>query len=1004
MSQDTDSFDVFVSYARRDDANGWITRTVEQLCAEHRRFFGGRELRCFFDRVEIRTADDWRLRIYSQLAQSRVFLAFLSPNYLASEWCRREWQAWLEQEIAKHILSNGAIPVYIVNVPGWNQSLDDAGVAREVATLCSVPGPHDEFASVVGPIVRQLRRRQHLAIQPFYDQGLRALRQKQMRQELKRLAQTLEERATAVRQAGQSLSNVPPYNRHFSGRFDELFHLRETMVNRREGVIAAINGMGGMGKTELALTYAHAFAQAYPGGRFFVRCENKPNLREALLCLGEIFREQLTDVERTSPDLMCQAILACLRDRLQRLGPALIVLDNVTSSELLAGVEIDWLAALGPQIHILATTRLASHPHGNFPWLTIDQLTENDALTILEKKRTLPTDDEHHAAQELVQRLGCYPLAVEIISSWLASRPTVSCRALLARLRADHVGTVGEIEKHGVEKRRRQAGDGLEAVLEQSLQELAPFSRRVLEWATGFHADSVPTDWLRELAEAEAGLPETPPGYERPWDAACRELRGFGLWSATQTSNQRVMRVHRLVQAFVAREFTPKRRQQIATEIAKATRRLLQAREDSGDWHARRWELSPLEALAEHWHELGHADTGWLFGTVGREWMTLGEWSRAEPLLRRAVDWHASQLQPDGDVLNRDLLNLAENARIGQRLDEAESLIDRACQHDSRLAGDNHPLAALVLINRASVRCAQQQYDEAEGLARRALAIDEALLGTDHPTVATDLNALAAILRQTHQLDDAANLLRRAITIAERNYGAESPRLTPYWSNLAALELERSRPELAEPWLQRALQLDERILGPKHPHVAATLNNLAAVQRVLHGSASAIEPLRRALEINEDSLGPAHPQSLRAMNNLADALHDANSTAEAEALFRRALATGKTTWGDHHPEQATTANNLARLLVVCGKVDEAQQLAEQALEVRRQHLGEVHPHVARSWYVLALIHQAAESRDTARDCGQRAVAILRQVCGENHRWTIDAVTALSRLEADSPAE
>ncbi len=88
MPGDPDEFDFFVSYAHDDDANCWITAFVAELRAEHQKFSGGRELTCFFDKPNIRSGDDWQHRLHDGLAKSRLFLAFVSPRYFASEWCR----------------------------------------------------------------------------------------------------------------------------------------------------------------------------------------------------------------------------------------------------------------------------------------------------------------------------------------------------------------------------------------------------------------------------------------------------------------------------------------------------------------------------------------------------------------------------------------------------------------------------------------------------------------------------------------------------------------------------------------------------------------------------------------------------------------------------------------------------------------------------------------------------------------------------------------------------
>ena len=84
------SYDLFISYARRDNADGWITQFLAALQAEHRAFTGGREFKVFVDHEDIRSLDAWQSRIYESLAASRLFLAFVSPTFFASEWCRRE--------------------------------------------------------------------------------------------------------------------------------------------------------------------------------------------------------------------------------------------------------------------------------------------------------------------------------------------------------------------------------------------------------------------------------------------------------------------------------------------------------------------------------------------------------------------------------------------------------------------------------------------------------------------------------------------------------------------------------------------------------------------------------------------------------------------------------------------------------------------------------------------------------------------------------------------------
>ena len=97
MSVDQKPYDLFLSYARLDNepaTEGWVTAIRDRIAADHRQF-STEPLRNFFDTDEIEDADDWRHRILGALRQSKILLVFLSPTYMASPYCRWEWEDYL---------------------------------------------------------------------------------------------------------------------------------------------------------------------------------------------------------------------------------------------------------------------------------------------------------------------------------------------------------------------------------------------------------------------------------------------------------------------------------------------------------------------------------------------------------------------------------------------------------------------------------------------------------------------------------------------------------------------------------------------------------------------------------------------------------------------------------------------------------------------------------------------------------------------------------------------
>ena len=80
--------------------------------------------------------------------------------------------------------------------------------------------------------------------------------------------------------------------------------LRENFVKPGHiGVVTAVNGVGGLGKTVLAIEYAHAFADEYCDGGWQVHCAGKDDLRLALAKLATPIGFEFTDDEKKNADL-----------------------------------------------------------------------------------------------------------------------------------------------------------------------------------------------------------------------------------------------------------------------------------------------------------------------------------------------------------------------------------------------------------------------------------------------------------------------------------------------------------------------------------------------------------------------------------------------------------------------------------------------------------------------------------------------------------------------------
>ena len=979
-------YDLFISYSRRDNERGQVAELIAQIESSFRAF-AGREIRFFFDTHEILGMDDWRKKIQRSLRESHLFLAVLSPDYIASPYCRWEWEDYVRYEAMRQCLGEGVAPVFFVTLPDDATTRTDPALARWM----------DE-----------IHQRQAFDLRSWHEHGEKALQEAHVRTTLEQLHASIRERLDRSERALRSPNNLIKHNSAFVGRVHELTELRNVLSRNKLGVVGArqgkaigpvaVQGLGGMGKTELALAYAHAFAWDYPGGRWQIPCEYTSDLRLALGRLAGPMQFEFTEDEKKDLALQFERVLR----ELERRERSLLILDNVSDPHLLEPEYLDRLPRDG-HVDLVATTRLAptAIPGSaqDLTFIAVDEMPEEDALALMRSHQPegrFASQDEEIEARQIVQLLRGFTLAVETAAIYLGRHPEPhACRLFRERLSPDlfHESEQAATDPTVAVRHRVRS---LDETLAFTLATLTPEAMHLLTFAALLPADQVAVPWLRVLGAERYPDFEDSEGmaFRRPMELLLG-LRLFQPGEAVDPDGHLLIaRMHRLVQELI-------RQKTGAEELAarqKAVDALVKVRDAALQkttvWIGARWELDPLTALASLWDGTNHPDAAWLMGQAGLRWLDLAEWGQCEPLIRRALEIEERICGPDHPEVARALNDLAQVLQDTNRLAKAEPLMRRALAILVKSLGSEHPDVASALNNLAQLLQATNRLDEAEPLMRRALEIDERSYGPAHPEVAKYLNNLVVLLYTTNRLAEAEPLMRRALAILEQSLGSGHPNVAGALNNLARLLSATNRLAEAEPLYRRALEIDERSYGPGHPDVARDLNNLARLLSATNRLAEA-EPLyRRALEIDERSYGPGHPDVARDLNNLALLLQATNRLAEAEPLMRRALAIDERSYGPGHPDVARDLNNLAELLRATNRQAEAEPLMRRALAILEKSLGSDHPNVATALNNLAELLYATNRLAEAEPLYRRALAILEKSLGSDHP---NVATALNNL-------
>ena len=800
-------YDLFVSYSRKDNQQGRVSELIARI--QHDYATSTRQaLRCFFDLSDIHAMDDWRNRILAGLRESNLLLLVLSPAYLASPYCEWEIVEFLKYEHSRAVQGQGVAQVYFVSVPG----LDDPAFEAQAATWLA-----------------RVRQRNHVDLRPWFDEGASALGRADVRERLVDLERSLEDRLSRLRRILDAPGNLPAHNPRFVGREVEMERLHKAAGLGQFGVLTAVQGVGGMGKTALAIQYAYAYADFYPGGRWMIGCAGQTRVAAALRSLDSALGIQFSDEEKVDDVRAATRVLTESQQRAERGASAragepnppgaraLLILDNVDEPSLLQPPHTDLISGRR-WLHVIATTRLAPDQFGldeeRHCHLPVDELPADDALRLIESyqpQQRFASDAERAAAVEIVRLLGGFTLAVEVVAVHLKERRgALACSTLLQRLRRDGVDGVAKDTTTALSHEQRL----LFATLVPTLESLNQAEMRTLATAALLPPDVVPLPWVRSVvADAHPELSrDAEPGYDDPWLLVVNHLVGLRLlqviaW-ADDGRTPRVCRMHRLVQDIARRRAEGDVPAIEATLMATVKARAQSLRDGWLEW-SNRWEIRPLAAFAAHALDRDVANADWLADSAARCLQNVGDYAEAEPLYRRALAGYERVMGPEHPDTLTSVNNLAMLLYSTGAYGEAEPLFRRALAARERVLGPEHPDTLTSVDNLAGLLERTGAYAEAEPLYRRALAGYERVLGPEHPYTLTSAQDLADVLERTGRADDARSLRERRLAALANKRDA-----TPMDLRTGALDAYRlSDYRLAATLLERVLAAGFEVPG-----------------------------------------------------------------------------------------------------------------------------------------------------------------------------------------------
>ncbi|KAI0857353.1 P-loop containing nucleoside triphosphate hydrolase protein [Xylaria cubensis] len=777
---------------------------------------------------------------------------------------------------------------------------------------------------------------------------------------------------------------------------DSHFIERKTILDRIKQACssspsrAALVGLGGVGKSQLAIEYAYRVRDSFRREKkelwvFWIHAGTRARVEQGFKAIADAIKI----LGRNQPDAdILQLVYQWLCN--EHNGQWLMVLDSADDIDVFydvsqdgkqstpTGEEMKALWAYLPQSSngsIIITTRnkdLAFRLTGHHSHvIDVGPMDHTDALALL-KTKSGPQFDEVSGI-ELVEALGHMPLAIGQAAAYIQQRaPRTSVKKYLKEFRQNEQKQLSLLNYDGGDLRRDvNASNSVIATWQISFEHIRsqrPTATELLSLMSFFDCQAIQEELVQPIPSNENGNLETHSDdeststsessnnaseddtYYEEFEEDIATLQNYCLISTNEIGD--TFEMHGLVQLSTRKwldmhKETEKFEMKYISRLARgfpvlklsnlpAYRKLSPHVEQAVLYYPKNKELKHLDNFINILH------LGGLYS------IQQGRYATSEGMLEKALAV-AKELFGTEYVKTAEVMHSLGTAYCHQmRWKDAEEMFRETINIYEAVLEPDHAKTLESIQNLAQVYIGQGRLDAAELELTQIVEKEKMVLGLEHCNTMISMHSLASVYSEQKRWQEAELLFKEVLERKKKVLGLEHPYTLSSMYSLASVYSEQKRWQEAELLFKEVLERKKKVLGLEHPYTLSSMHSLALAYIGQEWWQEAEVLLIEVVERRKKVLGLEHPDTLRSMHNLASVYNGQERWQEAEILLIEVVEREKKVRGPEHPDTLMSMAGLAHARKGLGHEDEAMELMEQCAQARSRVLGCEHPHTQRS--------------------------------------------------------